>query len=295
MDNPLTTPKTMSNLDTDSSTRLYMQEITKTPLLTAEEEVELAERIMEGDETAREHMIKANLRLVVKIARDYSNYGVPLADLVSEGNIGLMKAVEKFDPEKGGKLSTYAAWWIKQSIKRALSNQGKTIRLPVHLVDKLARIRRITAILAEELGREPTDDELVEELGIPRQKLAMLKQASQRPTSLDAPVNDDVGMTYAEMISDDAAESPLESLANKNYHGELEDLLKLLNERESSIIDQRFGLNGKKPLTLEEIGRDFGVSRERIRQLQNSAIAKMKRALGRKEAQPKGSLNPESV
>ena len=288
-------PKTMSNLDTDSSTRLYMQEITKTPLLTAEEEVDLAERIMEGDEKAREHMIKANLRLVVKIARDYSNYGVPLADLVSEGNIGLMKAVEKFDPEKGGKLSTYAAWWIKQSIKRALSNQGKTIRLPVHLVDKLARIRRITAILAEELGREPTDDELVEELGIPRQKLAMLKQASQRPTSLDAPVNDDVGMTYAEMISDDAAENPLESLANKNYHGELEDLLKLLNERESSIIDQRFGLNGKKPLTLEEIGRDFGVSRERIRQLQNSAIAKMKRALGRKEAQPKGSLKAESA
>lgn len=287
--------KTMSNLDTDSSTRLYMQEITKTPLLTAEEELELAERILKGDEKAREHMIKANLRLVVKIARDYSNYGVPLADLISEGNIGLMKAVEKFDPEKGGKLSTYAAWWIKQSIKRALSNQGKTIRLPVHLVDKLARIRRITAILAEELGREPTDDELVEELGIPRQKLAMLKQASQRPTSLDAPVNDDVGMTYAEMISDDAAESPLESLANKNYHGELEDLLKLLNERESSIIDQRFGLNGKKPLTLEEIGRDFGVSRERIRQLQNSAIAKMKRALGRKEAQPKGSLKAESA
>ncbi|MCL4157935.1 UNVERIFIED_CONTAM: hypothetical protein GTU68_042482 [Idotea baltica] len=240
-------------------------------------------------------MIKANLRLVVKIAREYSNYGVPLADLISEGNIGLMKAVEKFDPEKGGKLSTYAAWWIKQSIKRALSNQGKTIRLPVHLVDKLARVRRITAILAEELGREPTDDELVEELGIPRQKLAMLKQASQRPTSLDAPVSDEAGITYAEMISDESAENPLESLANKNYHGELEDLLKLLNERETSIIDQRFGLNGKKPLTLEEIGRDFGVSRERIRQLQNSAIAKMKRALGRKEAQPKGALNPEQA
>lgn len=285
----------MSNLDTDSSTRLYMREITRTPLLTAEEEVALADRVLEGDESAREHMIKANLRLVVKIARDYSSYGVPLADLISEGNIGLMKAVEKFDPEKGGKLSTYAAWWIKQSIKRALSNQGKTIRLPVHLVDKLARIRRITAILAEELGREPTDDELVEELGIPRQKLAMLKQASQRPTSLDAPVNDDVGMTYAEMICDDAAADPLESLANKNHHGELEDLLKLLNDRESSIIDQRFGLNGKKPLTLEEIGRNFGVSRERIRQLQNSAIAKMKRALGRKEAQPKGSLNPENA
>ncbi|MCL4150106.1 UNVERIFIED_CONTAM: hypothetical protein GTU68_048774 [Idotea baltica] len=238
-------------------------------------------------------MIKANLRLVVKIARDYANYGVPLADLISEGNIGLMKAVEKFDPEKGGKLSTYAAWWIKQSIKRALSNQGKTIRLPVHLIDKLARVRRITAILAEELGREPTDDELVEELGIPRQKLAMLKQASQRPTSLDAPVNDDAGLTYGEMISDDAAQNPLEALANKNHHGELDDLLKLLNDRESTIIDHRFGLSGKKPLTLEEIGRDFGVSRERIRQLQNSAIAKMRRALGRKEAQPKGALNQE--
>ncbi len=285
----------MSNLDTDSSTRLYMREITQTDLLTEEEEIALAERIQQGDEEARTHMIKANLRLVVKIARDYSNYGVPLADLISEGNIGLMKAVEKFDPEKGGKLSTYAAWWIKQSIKRALSNQGKTIRLPVHLVDKLARVRRITAILAEELGREPTDDELVEELGIPRQKIAMLKQASQRPTSLDAPVNDETGLTYAEMISDESAQDPLETLASKNHHGELEDLLKLLNERESSIIDQRFGLNGKKPLTLEEIGRDFGVSRERIRQLQNSALAKMKRALGRKEAQPKGAFNQETA
>ena len=148
------------NKDSDSILRLYMNEIAKTPLLTIEEELELAEKIKDGDGTARDHMIRANLRLVVKIAKDYSNYGLPIADLISEGNIGLMKAVEKYDPEKGGKLSTYAAWWIKQSIKRALSNQSKTVRLPVHMVDKIARLRKISISLTEELGREPSDEEL---------------------------------------------------------------------------------------------------------------------------------------
>ena len=145
------------NKDSDSILRLYMNEIAKTPLLTIEEELELAEKIKDGDGAARDHMIRANLRLVVKIAKDYSNYGLPIADLISEGNIGLMKAVEKYDPEKGGKLSTYAAWWIKQSIKRALSNQSKTVRLPVHMVDKIARLRKISISLTEELGREPSD------------------------------------------------------------------------------------------------------------------------------------------
>ena len=148
------------NKDSDSILRLYMKEIAKTPLLTIDEELELAEKIKDGDEAARDHMIRANLRLVVKIAKDYSNYGLPIADLISEGNIGLMKAVEKYDPEKGGKLSTYAAWWIKQSIKRALSNQSKTVRLPVHMVDKIARLRKISMALTEELGREPSDEEL---------------------------------------------------------------------------------------------------------------------------------------
>ena len=171
----------MNNTDSNNSLRIYLREIAKTDLLTKEQEVELAAKIQKGDKEARSLMIRANLRLVVKIAQDYSNYGLPLSDLISEGNIGLMKAVERFDPEKGGKLSTYAAWWIKQGIKRALANQSKTIRLPVHMVDKISRMRRISNMLAEALGRDPTDSELAEELGIPRNKLAMLKQASQRP------------------------------------------------------------------------------------------------------------------
>ncbi|MGE9271331.1 MAG: sigma-70 family RNA polymerase sigma factor, partial [Verrucomicrobiales bacterium] len=268
--------------ENDSSLKLYMREISRTPLLTPEEEVELAAKIKRGDKTARTQMINANLRLVVKIAQDYSGYGLPLPDLISEGNIGLMKAVERFDPEKGGKLSTYAAWWIKQSIKRALANQSKTIRLPVHMVDKIAKMRRISAMLAEALGREPTDDELAEEIGLPRRKLAMLKQASQRPTSLDAPINEGEATQYSEIIGDESAEDPLHTLSEKNLHGELDDLLAVLDQRERQIIDERFGLSGKKPLTLEEVGREFGVTRERIRQLQNVALTKMRKALRRK-------------
>jgi len=270
-------------LESDSSLKLYLREISRTPLLTPEEEVKLARRIKRGDKAARAQMINANLRLVVKIAQDYSGYGLPLSDLISEGNIGLMKAVERFDPKKGGKLSTYAAWWIKQSIKRALANQSKTIRLPVHMVDKIAKMRRISTMLAEVLGREPTDEELSEELGLPRRKLAMLKQASQRPTSLDAPVNEGEATQYGEIIGDDRAEDPLAALSDKNLQGELDDLLAVLDKRERQIIDERFGLNGKKPLTLEEVGREFGVTRERIRQLQNVALTKMRRALRRKE------------
>lgn len=273
----------MSRTETDSSVRLYMREIMKTELLTPEQEVELAARIKQGDEKARELMIKANLRLVVKLARDYSNYGVPLADLISEGNIGLMKAVEKFDPTKGGKLSTYAGWWIKQAIKRALANQGKTIRLPIHLVDKLARVRRITTMLTEEMGEEPSDEVLSDVLGIPQRKLAMLKQAAQRPASLEAPVSEDSVGTYAEMIGDEDATSPLDQLANKNHLDQLDDILKVLDEREAEIIDSRFGLNGKKVMTLEEISHNFGVSRERIRQVQNAAISKLRKALSKKE------------
>ncbi len=269
--------------ESDSILRSYMNEIAKTELLTIEEELELAERIKDGDEKARDHMIRANLRLVVKIARDYSNYGLPLADLISEGNIGLMKAVEKYEPAKGGKLSTYAAWWIKQSIKRALSNQSKTVRLPVHMVDKIARLRKISTALTEELGREPTDTELSEILGIPRKKLAMLKQAAQRPTSLDAPIGDEDSGSYSETIGDSSAISPLEALTSKEMHNELDGLRGLLDKRETKIIDARFGLNGKKPMTLEEISRDFGVTRERIRQLQNKALEKMRTALGKKE------------
>ena len=273
----------MTNSSENSSTNVYMREIMKTDLITPEKEIELADRISKGDGKAREHLIKANLRLVVKIARDYSDYGLPLADLISEGNIGLMKAVDKFDPEKGGKLSTYAAWWIKQSIKRALSNQSKTIRLLVHMIDKLAKVRRISALLSEDLGRLPTNEELSEELGIPLKKLVLLKQYAMRPVSLDAPLGDDDGTHLGEMVQDEKAVDPSMTLENSNLHGELDELLDSLDEREAHIIDHRFGLNGKKPLTLEEISRDFGVSRERIRQVQNIALAKMKKILGKKD------------
>lgn len=269
--------------ESDSSLKLYLREISKTPLLTADEEVALAERIQNGDEKARTQMISANLRLVVKIAQDYSNYGMPVADLISEGNIGLMKAVERFDPEKGGKLSTYAAWWIKQSIKRALANQSKTIRLPVHMVDKIAKMRRISVILTEALGREPTDEELADEVGLPYRKLALLRQASYRPASLDAPIHEGETTEFGEVISDDNAENPLEMLAGKDIHGELDGLLSLLDERERRIISERFGLTGREAMTLEEVGQEFGVTRERIRQLQNSALGKMRRALCKKE------------
>lgn len=269
--------------DSDNSLDLYLREISKTPLLTVAEECDLAERIKMGDEKARSHLIRANLRLVVKIARDYSGYGVSLNDLISEGNIGLMQAVERFDPEKGGKFSTYGAWWIKQSVKRALANQSKTIRLPVHMVDKIARMRRIASMLAEALGREPSDEEIAAELGLPRQKIAMLKQAAQRQTSLDAPVGEGEVKLQGDVVSDESAPDPLEALTDKNLREQIGDLLDVLNERERKIIDDRFGLNGLKPMLLEDVGREFGVSRERIRQLQNVALAKMRKALMKKD------------
>lgn len=256
-----------------------MREISETPLLTSKEEVELADLIKKGDQDARTRMIKANLRLVVKIAQDYSNYGLPLMDLISEGNIGLMKAVERFDPAKGGKLSTYGSWWIKQSIKRALANQSKTIRLPVHMVDKIAKLRRVITLLAESYGREPTDEELCGETGMAPRKLSLLKRAAQRPTSLDSPVGDEERSSFAEIIGDEHAENPFEVLSDKNMLNQIDSLLEVLDERESKIIEARYGLCGKTAMTLEEVGCEFKVTRERIRQLQNIALDKMRKSL----------------
>jgi len=269
--------------DTDTGFQLYLRQIGEYPLITVEEEVILAARIKKGDQEARHKMVRSNLRLVVKIARDYSNFGLPLLDLISEGNIGLMKAVERFDPQKGGKLSTYAAWWIKQSIKRALANQSKTIRLPVHLVDKIAKLRRVSAQLTEELGREPSDLELAEEVGMAEAKVAALKSAAIRPTSLDQPISDDDSTALGDIIGDDQAFDPYEILRDKDLRDEVGDLLDVLDDRERKIINSRFGLDGQKSKTLEEVGVKFGVTRERIRQLQNIALRKLRRALSKKE------------
>jgi len=277
--------------ESDTGLNRYLREIGRIPLLTLEQEIELAAKIKKGDAEARERMINSNLRLVVTIAHDYANLGLPLLDLISEGNIGLTKAVERFDPAKGAKLSTYAMWWIKQSIKRALANQSKTIRLPVHLVDKIAKVRRVSLQMSDELGREPTDDELGEEIGIAGKKVGRLKSVGISPASLDAPIGDDDSTEFGDVIGDEEAQTPFELLRDKNLRGEVDGLIEVLDIREKKIISQRFGLDGGKPKTLEDISKNFGVTRERIRQLQNIALAKLRRALSKKEDPLKKELS----
>src|SRR5450759_2998535 len=240
--------------DGDTAIRLYLRAIGQVKLLTPEEEIQRAAKIKKGDKKAREHMIKANLRLVVKIARDYDGIGLPLLDLISEGNIGLMKAVERFDPKKGGKLSTYGSWWIKQSIKRALANQSKTIRLPVHLVDKISKMRRTAMRLQEELGREPTDEELGEEIGITATRVAQMRMAAVRPASLDAPIGDEDSNNFSEVVQDENADTPYEQLEDKTVTGMLQEMVKTLDPREATILRFRFGLDGGAERTLEEGG-----------------------------------------
>jgi len=272
-----------SRYDGDTAIRLYLREIGLVKLLTPQEEIELAAKIKKGDKKAREHMIKANLRLVVKIARDYEGIGLPLLDLISEGNIGLMKAVERFDPAKGGKLSTYGSWWIKQSIKRALANQSKTIRLPVHLVDKISKMRRLAMKLQEELGREPTDEELAGELGMTSARVSQMRMAAVRPASLDAPIGDEDSNSYSEIVEDENATSPYDNLEDKTVVGMLQDMVKHLDKREAEILRYRFGLDGGTEKTLEEVGDKFGVTRERIRQIQNVALAKLRKQIEKLE------------
>lgn len=270
--------------DSDSAIKLYLREIGQVKLLTPQEEIELAARIKKGDKKAREQMIKANLRLVVKIARDYEGIGLPLLDLISEGNIGLMKAVERFDPAKGGKLSTYGSWWIKQSIKRALANQSKTIRLPVHLVDKISKMRRVAMQLQEELGREPTDEEIAIEMGLPTARVTQMRLAAIRPASLDAPIGDEDSNNFSEIVQDESAETPYQQLEEKTVTAMLRSLIEKLDAREATILRERFGLDGGPEKTLEEVGAQFGVTRERVRQIQNIALRKLRKMIEKLEA-----------
>jgi RNA polymerase primary sigma factor len=278
-------PKPRTSYDGDTAIKLYLREIGQVKLLTPQEEIVLAARIKKGDMEAREEMIKANLRLVVKIAHDYEGLGLPLLDLINEGNIGLMKAVERFDPSKGGKLSTYGAWWIKQSIKRALANQSKTIRLPVHLVDKISKLRRTSMRLEEEFGREPSDDELGEELGISGARVAQLRTAAIRPASLDAPIGDDESNSFAEVVEDENADTPYQMLEDKTVNRMLHEMIKILDPREMTILRYRFGLEGGTEKTLEEVGEKFGVTRERVRQIQNIALGKLRKMMEQLEMQ----------
>ena len=269
-----------------NSLHLYLQEIGKTPLLTLAEELQLAARIRKGDQAARNHMIQANLRLVVKIAQDYRDFGLPLLDLISEGNLGLIKAVDRYDPRKGGKLSTYAAWWIKHSMQRALANQSKTIRLPVHVVAKISLMRRTARVLMEKLGRDPTDEELAAELRMPVHKVTHLKSVAVHPASLDAPLGDSGDTSsLGEIVPDENAISPSDNLREKNITSDLKLVVNSLDEREAEIIRLRFGLDGRKAMTLAEVGKKFKVTRERIRQLQQLALKQMRGLIEKRERQ----------
>ncbi len=267
--------------DYDGSTALtlYMREVGQVRLLTAKEEIELARKVQKGNPKAREMMIRANLRLVVKIAREYENLGLPLLDLINEGNIGLMAAVERFDPTKGAKLSTYSSWWIKQAIRRALANQSKTIRLPVHMVDKIYHMKKTALKLQEVFGREPTDPELAAELGLSVRQIRDMRSFSIRPASLDAPIGDDESGNLADVVRDENAASPYEQLEDKTVTDMLGSLVDKLQPREAAILRFRFGLDGGPERTLEEVGEKFGVTRERIRQLQNLALRKLRRMI----------------
>ncbi|PWU06434.1 MAG: RpoD family RNA polymerase sigma factor [Verrucomicrobia bacterium] len=265
--------------------KLYLNDIGKYPLLSAKEELALAKRIQKGDKKAKEQMINSNLRLVVRIAQDYNNYGLPLLDLISEGNIGLIKAIERFEPTRGGKLSTYAAWWIKQSIKRALANQSKTIRLPVHLIEKISRLRRIENEMKDKHKRDITNEELADMLNLPINKVAHLKAISIRPASLNTIVGQDDNTELGELIGDDNIETPSDKLLNRTQVIDIKRILKSLDHRDAQIIIMRFGLDDQRCKTLEEVGEALGITRERVRQLQYIILKNIKNILLDQERQ----------
>jgi RNA polymerase primary sigma factor len=257
----------------------YLQEITQSKLLSHEEEIELSNKVRQGDEQARSRMIVCNLRLVVKIARSYENYGLPLLDLINEGNIGLMKAVERFDPSRGVRFSTYAVWWIRQAIVRALANQSKTIRLPVHAGQKLAAIRRAGNDLRQVLGRDATDDEIAGAIGASAESVAALREISVHPTSIDAPVGESDSSSFGDIIADDKAELPYDQLVARSNCELIGKLIGKLSERQALVLRRRFGLNGEGQRTLEEIGDSLGITRERARQIEQVALRKLRKMM----------------
>ena len=253
-----------------------MKEIGAIALLTPEEEAGLAKRCAEGDEEAGKRLVEANLRLVVSIAKRYTGRGMSFLDLVQEGNIGLMKAVEKFDYEKGYRLSTYATWWVKQAITRALADQARTIRLPVHMVEAVNKIRRTQRDLSVQLGRDPSNRELAEAVGMTEKRVEELIQTSGDTVSLETPVGDEDGSSLGDFVADNAGDSTEDQAENVLLREEIDSMLQGLNERERQVIKLRFGLENGRPLTLEEVGRQFNVTRERIRQIETAALRKLR-------------------
>ncbi len=260
----------------DDPVRMYLREIGKIKLLTPEEEQELAKKMAEGDEAARQRMSESNLRLVVSIAKRYVGRGMQLLDLIQEGNLGLMKAVEKFDYTKGYKFSTYATWWIRQSITRAIADQARTIRIPVHMVETINRVLRTSHGMVQTLGREPTTQEVADELHMDVQKVEEIMKLAQEPVSLETPIGEEEDSHLGDFIQDDESTQPSEEASYALLREQLEEVLKTLTEREEQVLRMRFGLRDGKPHTLEEVGREFDVTRERIRQIESKALRKLR-------------------
>jgi len=257
------------------SLRLYLREIGKVPLLTADQEVYLAKRIERGDMAAKTQMIEANLRLVVSIAKGYLGRGLSFLDLIQEGSLGLIRAVEKFDYRKGYKFSTYATWWIRQAVTRAIADKARTIRIPVHMVEKLNKVVHIERQLVQRLGREPRPDEIADELDMTTDEVREILRMSQLPVSLEKPIGEEEDSELGDFVQDDQAESPYDTAQVTLRREDIEAALGALPERERQVIELRFGLKGSQPLTLEEVGRAFGVTRERIRQIENNTLKKL--------------------
>lgn len=260
----------------DDPVRMYLKEIGKIPLLTPEEEIELAKRIEQGDEEAKKRLIEANLRLVVSIAKRYVGRGMLFLDLIQEGNLGLLKAVEKFDYRKGYKFSTYATWWIRQAITRAIADQARTIRIPVHMVETINKLIRVQRQLLQELGREPTPEELAKEMGMPEEKVREIMKIAQEPVSLETPIGEEEDSHLGDFIPDEDAPAPAEAAAYTMLKEQLMDVLDTLTPREEKVLRLRFGLDDGRARTLEEVGKEFNVTRERIRQIEAKALRKLR-------------------
>ncbi len=265
----------LTGIETDDPVRFYLKEIGTIPLLSPEEEKELARRSKEGDPLARQRLVEANLRLVVSIAKRYTGRGMSILDLIQEGNLGLMKGVEKFEPDKGFKLSTYATWWIRQGITRALADQSRTIRVPVHMVESINKVTRTQRRLTLELGYEPSLKELAASLNMPEEKLKEILDVSKQPTSLETPVGDEEDSNLSDFVADEKMISPEQNAANVMLREEIDKLLENLKDRERDVLIHRFGLHGEESHTLEEVGQMFGVTRERVRQIEAKALKKI--------------------
>ena len=266
----------LEGVSTEDPVRMYLKEIGNVPLLSTEEEIELAKRVEDGDEAAKKKLTEANLRLVVSIAKKYVGRGMPFLDLIQEGNMGLMKAVDKFDYSKGYKFSTYATWWIRQAITRGIADTGRTIRVPVHMVETINKTLRMTRTLLQELGREPTPEEVADRLNVPVSRVREVLKISRDPVSLDTPIGEEDDSHLGDFIEDDSALSPADSAAFSMLREELNTALESLTDRERQVVELRFGLRDGRARTLEEVGREFNVTRERIRQIEAKALRKLR-------------------